>query len=98
MDVARFINEKKLIYAISAYVIGYILLISIFIYTMRLHYDGHIDWEYLRLAAIRIGIISLIPALAVKLFKINNMIIAVLLGVVVALASAVTYVNFTVNT
>jgi len=98
MDVAKFINEQKLIYAISAYVIGYILLISIFIYTMQLHYDGYIDWEYLRFAAIRIGIISLIPALAVKLFKIKNMMIAVLLGVVVALASAVAYVNIAINT
>ena len=98
MDVAKFINEQKLIYAISAYVIGYILLISIYIYTMQLHYDDYIDWEFLRFAAIRIGIIGLIPALAVKLFKIKNMIIAVLLGVVVALASAVAYVNIAIKT
>ncbi len=98
MDVAKFINKKNLIYAISAYLISYILLMSIFIYIMQLHYDGYIDWEYLRFAAIRIGIISLIPALAVKQFKIKNTIIAVLLGAVVALVSVVAYVNFALIT
>ena len=94
MELNKFLNYQEIKHALFAYFIGYSLLISIFIYTMLLHYDNYIDWEYLQFAALRIAIICLIPAVVVKAFKIKSILKIFLLSIVLAFITAIIYINY----
>jgi len=90
-------NNPKIPSIILQPIVGYIsssiLLLFIFIKTMLLHYNGRIDWDYLGFASIRIFIISIVPAIAIRLLNIRKWYLSIVFGLVLGLITAVIVVN-----
>jgi len=86
----------KYLQPIVAYLISIIALQVIFVGSMLNYYNGEIQWSYLGFASIRIALISLIPAIAVYLLKIQKWYISAVISLLLGIGVAVAYVQISV--
>ena len=84
---------SKIRHPFLAWIASVSLLLTIFIWTMLIHYNGRIDWEYLRYAIYLISIISLMPFAAVWLLKVKRWYLSIPFGGGIGLMAAIFYIK-----
>ena len=87
------IVRSKIRHPLISWIASATLLLTLFVWTMLVHYNGRIDWEYLICAIYLISIISFIPFAIIWLLKVKRWYLSIPLGCVIGLMSAIFYIK-----
>lgn len=84
------LNAKQ---ALIGYLSSTISLFGIFLSTMLIHYNGMIDWQYLRYGVLVAALVSFVPAVIIKYTKISKWYFSIIVGVLLGLFVATIFVR-----
>jgi hypothetical protein len=89
-----FLQTKQAMFAYSS---SLICLVGFFLWTMLVHYNGKIDWEYLGYATSHIVLISAVPAILIYFIKRSKWYFSIMTGAVVGFLVAILVVKIKIG-
>jgi hypothetical protein len=84
---------SKIRHPLLAWIASVSLLLTLFLWTMLVHTNGKIDWDYLIYAIYLISILSLISFVVIFLLKVKRWYLSLPLGGCIGLIVAIFYIK-----